>query len=388
MANTTNSNSNPTLVERKAAVIAQMRATADQAEKEGRTFSADEIRDLEAKDQQVRELTEQIARAKQGAKIVAALRGDSPSQGGERHLNTKAFGGIARKVAEMGVSREIQGLTAVPEATNLFDGAPVQQFGEVGTLAQLLPMRTIASPNFEWFVEQDGYQPKADIWSPDSGQPKPESTTTFARKRAELAIVALMSGPMQRYDLTDAPALVEATVNRLMWDLSVRMDQVILEGSEAHGMTGLRNTSGTLVQHLVSDRLITIRHAISELEAQAIAPSAVVLSVNAWREIETSRTTDGEFVFASGPVDRAEKRIWGVPVVVTTQVAQDEAYVLDANSAAVHMVSGEPIFVETSDAHGDDFAHNRTRIRMEARYGVSVTRPSGVVKVDFGTPAA
>lgn len=388
MANTTNSNSNPTLVERKAAVIAQMRATADQAEKEGRAFSADEVRDLEAKDQQVRELTEQIARAKQGEKIVAALRGDSPSQGGERHLNTKAFGGIARKVAEMGVSREIQGLTAVPEATNLFDGAPVQQFGEVGTLAQLLPMRTIASPNFEWFVEQDGYQPAADIWSPDSGQPKPESTTTFARKRAELAIVALMSGPMQRYDLTDAPALVEATVNRLMWDLSTRMDRVILEGSEAHGMTGLRNTSGTLVQHLVSDRLITIRHAISELEAQAIAPSAVVLSVNAWREIETSRTADGEFVFASGPVDRAEKRIWGVPVVVTTQVAQDEAYVLDASSAAVHMVSGEPIFVETSDAHGDDFAHNRTRIRMEARYGVSVTRPSGVVRVDFGTPAA
>lgn len=193
---------------------------------------------------------------------------------------------------------------------------------------------------------------------------------------------------MQRYDLTDAPALVEATVNRLMWDLSTRMDRIILEGSEAHGMTGLRKTSGTIVQHLVSDRLITIRHAISGLEAQAIAPSAVVLSVNAWREIETSRPADGEFVFASGPVDCAEKRIWGVPVVVTTQVAQDEAYVLDASSAAVHMVSGEPIFVETSDAHGEDFAHNRTRIRMEARYGVSVTRPSGVVRVDFGTPAA
>lgn len=182
---------------------------------------------------------------------------------------------------------------------------------------------------------------------------------------------------MQRYDLTDAPALVEATVNRLMWDLSTRMDRIILEGSEAHGMTGLRNTSGTLVQHMVSDRLITIRHAISALEAQAIAPSAVVLSVNAWREIETSRTADGEFVFASGPVDRAEKRIWGVPVVVTTQVPQDEAYVLDANSAAVHMVSGEPIFVETSDAHGDDFAHNRTRIRMEARYGGLCDPPVG-----------
>ena len=77
-------------------------------------------------------------------------------------------------------------------------------------------------------------------------------------------------------------------------------------------------------------------------------------------------------MFPSGPVDRAEKRIWGVPIVVTTQVAQDEAYLLDANSATVHIVSGEPIFVVTSDAHGEDFAHNRTRIRMEARYGVSV----------------
>lgn len=150
----------------------------------------------------------------------------------------------------------------------------------------------------------------------------------------------------------------------------------------SHGLTATPNPFETGGLHEAGDLVTADRPA-----GTGHRPAAVVLTVNAWREIENSRTADGEFVFPSGPVDRAEKRIWGVPIVVTTQVAQDEAYLLDANSATVHIVSGEPIFVVTSDAHGEDFAHNRTRIRMEARYGVSVTRPSGVVRVDLGTPA-
>lgn len=372
-------------------LIAAMRKTADTADAENRGFTDDETGDLEAKGAEVEALNAQIKRREKVGRDFQSLF-DAPAtghtSGGTKHFNPKAIPVVARKVAELGTKRQILGLTGVPESTQLFDGAPISQYGEVGTLAQLLPLVEVESPNFEWFVETEGYTNKADVWTPESGLTKPESTTSFYRKRAELAIVALMSAPLQTYDLQDAPALVEALSNRLMHDFSTRMDRIILEGSEPHGMTGLRNTSGVLSQTLVSDRLLTVRHAVSALELQGLAPTAVVLSVQDWREIETAKTADGEFVFASGPVDRAEKRIWGVPVVVTTQVAQGEGYVLDATAASVHKVLGEPVYVEASSNHSDDFARNQMRIRFEARYGVSVTRPSAVVKLDFTTPAA
>lgn len=37
--------------------------------------------------------------------------------------------------------------------------------------------------------------------------------------------------------------------------------------------------------------------------------------------------------------------------------------------------------VEATNVHGEDFAYNRVRSRMETRMGVAVTRPMGVVSL-------
>lgn len=374
-----------TLKEQRDALIESIRTLAKTADAEGRDLTDAEVDVIEQKDGEIKVLNERITRAEKGAELAALAGGGSGSTGAKgNHWNTKAVPAVATKMTEA-VKAKAFGLTDVPDSVDLFNGAPqLAESGDVGTLHQLLPIKAVDSPNFEWIVETGGYVNKAAVWTP--GTVKPESTTTFEKKTGKMAIVALMSAPYGQFDVVDSPELVGALHERLLVDLQTAVDGLLLDGSAAHGLTGLRNTSGVQVQAFVTDELLTMRRAITKVERLGIRPSAFVLSHDAWERIETSKLSTGEYLFAEGPVDRVNKRIWGVPVTVTDQVTTDEAFLVSADAAHMVYVRGQGVMVEATNTNSDHFSRNLVQSRLETRLGVAVTRPLGVVKVALAAP--
>jgi len=292
---------------------------------------------------------------------------------------------MASKITETLAKSPILGLTEVPEPTDLYAGQPQHKFGEVGTIQGLIGSRQITGREFAWVQEAGGYVPKAAVWTPESGLPKPETSTTFTRKKGELAILAVMSQPIQSYDAQDAPELVSALSERALWDLTHAETALDLNGSADHGFTGMRNSSGTMIQAFAEDEVVTVRRAIGALESTGVTPNAVILNPEQWTSIELTRDADGNYVVPDGVADRAARKLWGLTLIVSTQVAVGEAFVL--NTDAVSMVRNGGVAIEATNTHGEDLAYNRLRVRYEQRAGVAVTKPGHIVKVSLAAPA-
>lgn len=81
------------------------------------------------------------------------------------------------------------------------------------------------------------------------------------------------------------------------------------------------------------------------------------------------------------PVDSASRRLWGVPVTVSTAVPAGTGYLL--SNSAVQLATDGQIETEQSEATGDDFARNAVRLRCETRVDLAVLRPLGVVQLDL-----
>lgn len=75
----------------------------------------------------------------------------------------------------------------------------------------------------------------------------------------------------------------------------------------------------------------------------------------------------------------AAMRLWGVPVATSTRVAAGTGLALDLDSAYV-LTKGEMQILATN-AVADDVMYNRLRVRAEHRFGLAVTKPTGVVKM-------
>jgi Phage capsid family len=77
---------------------------------------------------------------------------------------------------------------------------------------------------------------------------------------------------------------------------------------------------------------------------------------------------------------RDDPRIWGVPVVLTTQIAVGTALAGDfANSTMAYIRDG--IKIETSNQGSAQFTSNTCLIRCETRILLTAPRPSGLVKI-------
>ncbi|MPZ66127.1 MAG: hypothetical protein GEU83_11635 [Pseudonocardiaceae bacterium] len=97
-----------------------------------------------------------------------------------------------------------------------------------------------------------------------------------------------------------------------------------------------------------------------------------------------------------GPVNRAARRLWGAPVVVSTSLAANTAYLVDfAGSTELHMRQDATVDWSENlydpDALGagvgaSDWARNLIRWRAEMRAGFVVKRAAGVVKIDLTQP--
>lgn len=243
---------------------------------------------------------------------------------------------------------------------------------------ELLSTVTVDSPNYAYLRQTARGNAAAPV---APGALKPTSEYGLDRVEGSLKVVAHLTEPVGKYDLLDVQALTRFLDSELRYGLFSGVEDQVLNGDgTGPAMTGLFETSGVQTQPFGDDLLTTLRRAVTKLENVGHQPTAVVIRPEDWEKVELSTSSgSGEFTFASSPIDRAARRVWGVQVAVSNALPVGSAVMVDTSSLALY-TDRSGVAVEWSTS-GDDFDRNQVRARCEGRFSLAVYQPTGSVIV-------
>lgn len=228
------------------------------------------------------------------------------------------------------------------------------------------------------------------------GEKKPTSTISGETVQDRTRVIAHLSEPINRIDLSDAPLLRQFLDDELRYGLRLALDAEILsgDGTGEHFLGFLQ--AGIETQTFDTDVLVTTRKAITQLEQRDLAATAFVFTPATWESIELVAADQ----FASNPnrrspVDSMERRLWGVPVVVSNSLPAATGLLGDFRGSSALYLTGDAR-VDWSEAvydpdrfgpgdGGTGFEANQVQFRAEMRANVAVLRTFGFVEINFGS---
>lgn len=215
---------------------------------------------------------------------------------------------------------------------------------------------------------------------------KPTSSYALEPVDGRLHVIAHVSEPIDKYGLSDGASLAEFVQLEMVDGLHDAVEGQLIHGDgTGENLRGIANTPGIQTQALVTNPILTARAAITKVEVLGYTPYYFVLNPLDWEAVETTQLDAGQFVLNGEgsrngvPVDMAARRLWGVPVTVTTGVPAGTGWLLSSGVAQVATDGG--LHTEWSSAIDDDFGRNQVRLRVEGRFDLAVTRPLGIVKL-------
>lgn len=224
---------------------------------------------------------------------------------------------------------------------------------------------------------------------------KPESSLVFADASAEMVKLAHFI-PVTEEQLSDIDGLRSIIDAELRYGLDKKEDAEFLNGvggaGNIHGIIpqataydaatyGSTVTTPTMLDH--------IRGMIAQLQVADYAPDGIVLHPLDWFKIETTKTTDGAYIFAV-PQGTVGRRLWGLPVAETTQITagtglvgafQIGAQIFDGQLQGVYGIQ-----VKTGQPN-DYFLRNQYAVLAEERVTLAVKRPGAFVTGDLAPVA-
>lgn len=227
-----------------------------------------------------------------------------------------------------------------------------------------------------------------------AGGTKPESNLVLTDAEASMIKLAhyIVVTEEQLSDIDGLQSLIDA---ELGYGIRKVEDAEILNGAGTTGhLNGLITqatayapaTYGSTVAS--AQRLDHVRGMIAQLQVADYAPDGIVLHPMDWFLIETTKTSEGAYIFAN-PQGVATPNLWGLKVAVTTQITPDTALVGAFNIGAMlydGQLQGEYGIVMRTGQPNDFFVTNRYAVLAEERVALAVKRPGAFVKGDL-TPA-
>lgn len=380
-----------TYMEQRDIALKAARDIAEKAKTEHRDLTIAEAEQINAKGVEITGLNAKIKSAADSQRVLDSIgspMGRHRTEAGQKSyrdtrptaiktMGQQAAGKVAARLG-MKAAGDLGDLDGSVEI--LFDGAPVLQDNRsVPTLRQLVGHIITDKPKYS-YVRMAPIDNQATVVAP--GGLKPTSTITASDVEGELSVIAHVSSPIDEYWIGDHPDALATYNNELVRALIETEERMFLNGDGANGNPrGILNTSGIITQAYSSDLLTTTRKAVTSLELVDMNPALYVVHPADWEAVELSRDASGRLEFEEGPVNRAEHKLWGVPVAVSPYLTPGTAVLLDTDAA--HVISEKSIRVTGSSSTGDDFLRNQYRIRAEERIAVAVTHPHGIVKVSL-----
>lgn len=261
------------------------------------------------------------------------------------------------------IADRIQGIVAPPERTM--------------TIRDLLIPGDTASNGVE-FVQETGFTNNAAT-VPEGGL-KPKSDIQFELKNAPVRTIA-HHFKASRQILDDAPGLASYIDGRAQYGLRFKEEQQLLNGDG----TGA-NILGILPQAAEFAPAISVagatpidrlRLAVLQAVLAEYPSSGFVLNPIDWAGIELTKDSEGRYIIAQ-PVNGGVPRIWGLPVVETQAMAQNN-FLTGAFNMAAQIFDRTEIEVLLSTENEDDFIRNMVTILAEERLAMAVYRPEAFV---------
>ena len=194
-----------------------------------------------------------------------------------------------------------------------------------------------------------------------------------------------------RQILSDVPRLQSEIDGRLMYGLDLLSDdQLLLGDGTGNNLTGLMVDAdvpdlGASAAETGTIWVDFIRSGVTALQLANYSATAVVVSPADWEILETSKGTDGHYIWATVP-QGGEARMWRIPVVVSNAMPEGSFLMGDfAMGATIYDRQQKSVY--TSDSHSDLFVRNGVAILAEERLAFAIERPNAFVKGTL-TPSA
>jgi HK97 family phage major capsid protein len=244
----------------------------------------------------------------------------------------------------------------------------------------LMKGRTVS--NAIEFVQEAGFTNAAAPVA--EGATKPESTLSFELLSAPVRTIAHWVRASKQV-LDDVPQLQSYIDTRLRYGLALVEEAQLLAGDGSG-----QNILGLIPQASAFDtsrlqpgdtRIDVIRRSMTQLRLAEYSASAIVMHPVDWEEIELTKDTTGQYVWAN-PRSPLGPTIWGLPVLDSTSLEPGE-FLIGAFDVAAQLWDREDANVEISTEDQDNFIKNLVTIRAEERLALTVYRPESFIYGDF-----
>lgn len=312
-------------------------------------------------------------------KLGLPLGGDGLSKG-----RVGLAGKAGRQLASRVAGGMVDGSKALLPTGTVHTNVPLlPEVVELGrpsnTLLDALVALPAPGPTFSVLVQTQRDNNAAPV---AEGATKPTTVLGLENVEVKLEVIAHLSEPIPRYWIADNVALERFVEDELIRGLRDAVENEVVDGNgTSPHLHGILTTSGIQTQAFATDVALSVRKAITKLEIAGHEENhLVILRPEDWEAAETARAQgSGQLEAVEDITQRAQRSLYGVPVVVSNALPLGTGLVLDREAAVVYTDS--VVDVRWSETVGDDFEKNLVRARVESRYASVVTKPLGVVKV-------
>jgi HK97 family phage major capsid protein len=216
------------------------------------------------------------------------------------------------------------------------------------------------------------------------GELKPVSQYGLEPATWSIGTIAHLTEPIKLQWLDDYPALTQFLSQELAYGVDEAISDFILNGGTAEDgstVSGIMNTTGVQQTSFSSNKLLTIRKAIGELDVEGITATGIILNPADWESIETLTTANGEFLLPLAPQQSVERKLWNTPVTLAAGMPIGEAIIGDLSTVSLlyrnsQRIEWNPYVIdsgtEAAPAPRDLFRRNEVVFRAEVRVGLEI----------------
>ncbi|MDR5736138.1 phage major capsid protein [Caballeronia sp. LZ025] len=292
---------------------------------------------------------------------------------GTARLNIKAVSNITSATSGQGGV----GVAIAPDRLAGVQGPALRQF-VVRDL--IMPGRT--GSNAIEYVQESGFTNSAAPVA--EGTQKPQSDLSFELKTTTVKTLAHWFRASKQV-LADVPLLQSYINGRAIYGLKYVEEAQLLSGDgTGQNILGLipQATAFNDARRKTGDTPIdTLRHAILQVRLAEYRATGIVLNPVDWEAMELQKDTTGQYIWVNVQ-DGGQQRMWRLPVVDSTAIAEGE-FLVGAFDMAAQVFDREDAAVEVSTEDADNFTKNMVTIRAEERLAMAVYRPESFVHGTF-----
>jgi HK97 family phage major capsid protein len=242
-------------------------------------------------------------------------------------------------------------------------------------LIEAMPRMPVQSGSFEYVALDAAYTDDAD-YQVQQGDAKAQTALPMELLSANIATVATTL-PCSEQVLADQPALAQFIGSKLSYQVLLKLEQEIINGTGGTGkIDGLLSLGAAFVASSNADTVDGIGEAIAELQSLGWNPGAVLLHPRTFQHIRSIRVDSGNGEYlAGGWATPAAPSIWNVPVILTPAMPTTKAVVMDV--AQTMLLDRQSVSFQFGYVN-NQFVQNLRTARAECRAGLMVAAPSAV----------